>query len=118
MAASRNDSYLLSQDTTFQNRVRMSMCYYSVTVMIEAWSVPFHRERQTFASQVLNSPDTYKQLFSNLASVEPTCISDATAAGTVTITAGNVAAQAALVTDAHIDAAINTYYNSFFRTPA
>ena len=117
MPASRNDSYVLSTDTTFQNRVRSSLIAACVNIENEGWAVPFHRERETFVSQVINSPDTYKQLFANSAAVDPSCLADATVNGTVVLTSGNDAAQAALVTDAHIDAAISADFNSFFRTP-
>lgn len=39
-------------------------------------------------------------------------------AGPTTLTSANAPAQAALVTDAHINSAVNNDFNSFFRTPA
>jgi len=65
-----------------------------------------------------NVPDTYKSLFAISVANDTSVISDATAAGTVVLTGVNAAAQAALVTDAHLDAAISSQFNSFFRTPA
>jgi len=118
MTASRSDMNFLSSDSGFQGRVRASMLWTCIAITTEAWSVPFHRERQTYAVAVLNNPDAFKPLFANTVATDASVISDATAAGTVVLSAGNVAAQAALVTDAHIDNAISSQFNSFFRTPA
>lgn len=118
MAASRSDMNMLSTDTAFQNRVRASMIAASIAITTEAWTVAFHRERQTYAVAILNSPDSFKALFANSVATDANVISDATQAGTVVLTSGNVAAQAALATDAHIDAALSGQFNSFFRCPA
>lgn len=121
MAASHNDSYQLSQEPTFQNRVQVSLLAACVAISNEGWGVAFHRERSTFASQVLISPNTptnYVGLFTNTVANDSTCLADATVGGTVSLTSGNRAAQAALVTDAHIDAAIASQFNSFIREPA
>lgn len=118
MSASRSDQNLLSGDAGFIGRVRASLVSTAVAITTEARTVAFHRERETYAVAVLNAPDTFKTLFANSAATDTSVISDATAAGTVVLTAGNVATQAALVTDAHIDAAISGQFNSFFRTPA
>jgi len=117
MAASLSDMNFLSTDTGFQNRIRAQMLVTAVAVMFEAWTVAFHRERQTFAVQVINSPDSYKLIFANTVATDANVISDATVAGTVLLTAGNTAAQAALVTDAHISTAVTGQWNNFFRTP-
>jgi len=117
MPASHNDSYVLSTDAAFQNRVRSSLIYTCIAIENEGWAIAFHRERETFAAQAINSPDTYKQIFANSVATDPSCLGDATEGGTVELTSGNVAAQAALVTDAHIDNAISAQFNSFFRTP-
>lgn len=118
MATSRSDMYILSQEATFQNRVRASMIAASISITTEADSVSYHRERQTYAVAVINSPDTFKLLFANTAATDATVIGAATQAGTVVLTAGNVAAQQALVGDAAIDNAISGQFNSFFRRPA
>jgi hypothetical protein len=65
----------------------------------------------------VNAPDAYKVLFANTVATDANVSGDATVAGTVPLTTGNVATQAALVTDAHIDNAISSQFNSFFRTP-
>jgi hypothetical protein len=57
-------------------------------------------------------------LFSNTVANDTNVINDATAAGTVVLTSGNRATQQALVTDAHIDLAIASSFNSFIREPA
>jgi hypothetical protein len=113
-----NDQKLLATDATFLGRVQAGLIGVSNTIAVEGWGVPFHRERATFAAQVLNNPSAYAQLFANVLATDTNCISDATQAGTVPLTSGNVATQAALVTDAHISAACGNYYNSFFRCPA
>lgn len=118
MAVSHNDRYTLSTDAVFQNRVMTSMIAASVSITTEAWTTPFHRERQTQAVQILNSPQTYKPLVASAVATDASVIGDATQGGTVALTAGNVATQAALVTDTHIDNAVSGQFNSFFRTPA
>ncbi len=117
MAASLNDQFLLSSDPGFQGRVRTAMLVQATNVMFEAFTVAFHRERQTFAVQVLNSPDTYKELFANTVANDANIIADATVGGTVVLTPSNLVAQAALVTDAHIQSAATGQWNNFFRTP-
>jgi hypothetical protein len=119
MAVSYNDKQILSGDATFQNRVRQSMIAACVAIKAESpITTPFHRERETFLVAVMNAPDTYKLLFAQAVANDASVISDATAAGTVALTGANVVAQAALVTDAHMDTAISGQFNSFFRTPA
>lgn len=120
MAASRNDSYQLSLDATFQNRVQASLISACVSIANEGWAVPFHRERATFVSQVLSSKTSQADtvlLFSNSVSTDTTVLADATQGGTVALTTGNRVAQTALVTDAHIDNAIASQFNSFIREP-
>lgn len=121
MAATRSDMYQLSQDTTFQHRVQAALIAACISISNEGWAVPFHRERAQFCTQVLASPGgtpNYVQLFSNTVSTDAACIGAATTAGTVPLTTGNVAAQAANVTDAQIDAAIAAEFNAFIRVPA
>ena len=117
MAVSYNDKQLLAAEATFQARVKIALISACVSIKNEGNGVAFHRERETFLVGVMNSPDTYKPLVANAVANDASVISDATAAGTVALTGGNVATQAALVTDAHIDAAISSAFNSFFRTP-
>lgn len=117
MAASYNDQQFLAADTTFQNRVRQSLVAACISIKNEAATIAFHREREAFLIGVMNSPDNYKIIVAQAVASNAAVISDATAAGTVALTGGNAATQAALVTDAHIDAAISADFNSFFRTP-
>lgn len=118
MAASYSDQQFLAGDATFQNRVRQSLITACQSIKSEAVTVAFHRERETFLVAVTNQPDLYKLIFAQAAATNASVIADATQAGTVVLTGANVAAQAALVTDAHIDTAISSDFNSFFRTPA
>lgn len=121
MAAGRNDMYQLSQDPVFQNRVQASLLAACVAIANEGWAVPFHRERATFAAQVLSSNGsqaTYVTLFANAVATDANVIADATQAGTVALTPANRATQALLVTDAHIDNAISGQFNSFIREPS
>ena len=112
-----SDQQLLASDATFQNRVRQSLLAACVSIKNEAVTTAFHREREAFLVGVTNSPDSYKVLVAQSVATNASVIGDATAAGTVPLTSGNVATQAALVTDAHLDTAIASNFNSFFRTP-
>lgn len=121
MAITYNDKYQLAQEPTFQTRVQTSLVAACVSISNEGWGVVFHRERADFSRLVLLSPTSpvnYVQLFSNAVATDANVIGDATVAGATVLSAANRAAQAALVTDAHIDTAIASMFNSFIREPA
>jgi len=118
MAATLNDMNQLRLDQTFQGRVRAAIISLCLTASGEHWTVPFHRERQQFAVSFLNNPDTYLQNFASAIACDSAVISDATQGGTVAVTGSNVAAQQALVTDAHISAAFIAQLNAFLKEPA
>lgn len=121
MAVTHKDRYTLSTDPTFKTRVQAALITACVSIANEGWAVAFHRERSEFVTRILSSPSSptdWVQLFCNSVSTDATCISDATQAGTVTLSGANVATQAALVTDAHIDSAISAEFNAFIRVPA
>ena len=114
-----SDKQLLSGDPTFQNRVRQAMIAACINIKSESpTTVPFHRERETFIVGVMSQPDVFKVLFAQSVATDASVIGDATVGGTVPLTTGNVATQAALVTDPHIDTAIAGQFNAYFRTPA
>jgi hypothetical protein len=46
---------------------------------------------------------------------DPSVISDATVGSTVSLTGGNLNAQAALIIDAHINSALSAQFNAFFQ---
>lgn len=112
-----SDKFLLAGDPTFIGRVRQSMIAAAISIKNEAVTTSFHRERETLVVAIMNSPENYKTLFANSVATDANCISDATVAGATALTGANVAAQAALVTDAHIDVAVSSQFNSFIRTP-
>ena len=117
MAASRSDQALIASDPTFQNRVRQSMVAAAFAVYNEGWAVVFHRARAARCQVILNDfADTLKGRYAMGVTTDTSVIADATVGGTVAITSGNAAAQAALVTDAHIDAAISAQFNCYFET--
>lgn len=117
MVASYSDKQFLAADSTFQNRVRQSLLAACVSIKNEAVTTAFHRERENYLVAITNQPDFYKIIFTDIVANDANVISDATANGTVVLTSANAAAQAALVTDAHVDTAISSDFNSFFRTP-
>jgi hypothetical protein len=113
MAASHSDRYILSQDPGFQNRVRASLLTLAAFVQTgEAWSRD-HEDRLRLSVKILSLPATWSPLFSNVAATDPLVIGDATVGGTLVLTSVNVAAQAALVTDAHLDNAVQVQFGSF-----
>ena len=121
MAASFADSSQLALDPTFSARVGVGLWTYCQVVATEGWSVPFHRERAGFVTQIFTSIATlnpYVQLFTNTVSSDTSVLADATQAGTVVLTPANRAAQAALVTDTHISNAVASQFNSYIREPA
>ena len=115
MAASRSDQQFLAGDSTFQNRVRQSLVAACIAISSEGWAVPtLHQQRMRQVVAVMNAPDTYKLMYTIAAATDASVIADATQAGTVVLTIGNATAQAALVTDAHIDNAVSAMFNAFF----
>jgi len=118
MAATYKDMNELRQNLTFVGRVRSAMMLGCIAVANEGWTVPFHRERATYVSQILNAPDNYVSLLAGTVATDAAVIADATAGGTVPVTAANSDTQQALVTDAHIVAALANQFNAFFRVPA
>lgn len=120
MAASRSDSWFLSQDTGFQHRVQSSLMNYCSVINSEGFTVPFHRERAVYVNQILqtlNTANSVVPVFAAVASVNATVLSDVTQAGTVALTASNTPAQAALATDTDIDNAVSSQFNAFVRVP-
>lgn len=118
-AASHNDSAVLSTDTTYQNRVQesaLALCVQTV-VSEDPRTVVNHKQRAAFCQLVVSAPATFKVLFAATTATDTTVLADATQAGTVALTTGNVAAQAALVTDAHIDNAVAAEFNTFLVLP-
>lgn len=115
------DQALLATDATFQGRVRASLAAACEAISTEATTTAYHYKRIQFVAQVLptlppgSSGLNWTLVFATTVATDANVISDATAAGTVTLTAGNVATQAALVTDAHINAAVSSQFNSFFQ---
>jgi hypothetical protein len=122
MAVTHNDKWQLAQSVLFQHRVQASLVAACVNISSESpTTVPFHRERSDLARNILLAPtgtNNYVQLFSNTVACDSSVINDATATGATAITAANMDAQQALVTDTHIDTAISASFNSFARTPA
>lgn len=114
-----SDKQFLAADPTFQNRVRQSLLAACLSIKNEAVTAAFHREREQFLVTIMLQPEVYKILFTNIVANDSGVIGDATVAGTVPITSTSIAlTQAVLVTDPHIDAAVSTAFNTFFRTPA
>jgi len=114
MAASWSDSGFLAGDPAFQNRVKESMVAAAVSISNEGWAVAFHKQRLRQCVIILNDPEVQKIRYAIAVATDTNVRSDATVAGTVVLTGTNVAAQGALVTDAHIDTAIAGQFNSFF----
>ena len=121
MAVTKSDMDMVSQEPTFQNRVQASLIVACIAISNEGWAIPFHRERADFCARVLGNPNgtpNFVALFSNAVATDTSVINDATQTGTVVLSAGNRAAQAALVTDSHLDTAVSAMFNSFIREPA
>lgn len=112
MAASLNDQGLLSTDPGFIQRVRTAVIAAAVAISNEG-AVTNHVLRDGVAVQVLANPDIWKVLFSAAVATDITVSGQATAGNTV-LTASNLATQAALVTDAAINNAVSSMWNSFF----
>lgn len=122
-AVALTDEYQLSLDGVFQNRVQAALIATCVAIGTEnPTTTPFHRERQNYAEQILNSgvagnQAAYVTQFSVAVATVTAVINDATQNGTVSVTSGNRATQAALVLDTDINNAVSAVFNTFIRLP-
>lgn len=116
-AASHSDSAVLSSDPSFQNRTRESLLAACISIANEGFAILNHKKRADFCAAVVLTPESYKVLFADMIATDTNVLADATQAGTVVLTTGNVATQAALVTDAHMDAAVSSEFNTFLVLP-
>ena len=102
MATSLNAQFSLSQDSTFQGRVRASACAAAIAIHNETFTNKTV-ERDAFAKQVLlNSITNLQQLLSFAVAVD----------STVANLAGDPAIQAS-VTDTAINNAVSAAWNAF-----
>ncbi len=106
-AASHNDSAVLSTNISAE----------AITGLAGTTPIAVHLKRANYCATVLAAPDSFKVLFALTAATDANVLADATQAGTVVLTSGNVAAQAALVTDAHIDAAVAGELPAYLAVP-
>lgn len=113
MAASYNDMSVLGTNTLFVARVQAALVAGALTIAGEASSVANHYRRVSLSVQVLNAPVSWAAIFAQGVATDSSVIADSTAAGTVVLTAANVAAQQALVTDTHIINALNAQFSSY-----
>lgn len=116
MSASRNDSNVLGTYGPFANRVQPALIAACVAIANEGTAVANHPYRLSLVHAILSSPSNltaWTTLFALSVSTDATVLADATQAGTVALTANNISTQVALVTDAHIDAAISSQFNAF-----
>jgi hypothetical protein len=117
MAASHNDSAILSKDSLFIARVLQSLVAAAGNIQTEAITTntqSLHNKRAAFCVAILNNPTAYAQLFAYTVATDSNVLSNATVAGTVALTAGNVDAQQALISDTNIDNAVSGQFNNFF----
>ena len=120
MAVSHNDRYLLGTDSKFQNRCQASLLTTAIAIQSEAPTAAYHRERDIYVAAIMSTIALFNdavQRHSFACATDANVIGDATQGGTVTLTSANVDNQQALVTDAHIDAAMSAQFDTFFRTP-
>jgi hypothetical protein len=101
--ATLQSQYTLSQDATFQQRVRQSLVSAAVAISNEAGSVAFHGQRVNLAARVLADPGFWSLRFSEGVASDSTV---ATAAGSPT-------PNQASVTDAQINNAVTSQWNAY-----
>lgn len=125
MAASLNDQAILAADALFIGRVQQALVYTCTLVREETVPLPpvgvpaavistFFRKRSDFATAVLSNPAAYKMVVAAIAATDATVIANATQAGTVALTTGNVDAQQALASDTNINNAVYAQFNTLF----
>lgn len=72
MAASHSDSYVLSTDSTFTNRVRAALIAAAIAIWNEAANIAFHTQRVRYAAQIMNAPSNYAPLFASAVATDAT----------------------------------------------
>jgi hypothetical protein len=110
------DTFILSTQSTFVGRVQAALVTACGNIANEGLAVPNHPARVQLVHQILANPSNlanYTTLFAVTVAADTTVISDATQAGTVPLTTGNVQTQQALITDAHISNAVSAEFNSY-----
>jgi hypothetical protein len=118
-----SDQQLLASDTTFMARVTESLITTCNAIASEAISttmpVWLHIKRSNQCALMVQPTNlaAWHVIVAQMVATDSACINDATVAGTVSLTSGNVAAQAALVTDAHIGTAISSQFNMLLTVP-
>jgi hypothetical protein len=116
MAASFNDSAVLGANAAFVSRVQSALLSAAININSEGINVVNHGPRIQLVHQVLQSPSNltnFATMFGLSVATDASVIGDATAAGTVVLTTNNIAAQEALVTDAHITNAVSGQFNAY-----
>jgi hypothetical protein len=116
MAASFNDAAVLGANAPFVSRVQEALLSAAININSEGISVVNHGPRIQLVHQILQSPTSlqnYATMFALSVATDATVIADATLGGTVVLTAGNITAQEALVTDAHITNAVSGQFNAY-----
>jgi hypothetical protein len=109
------DQAFISNDPTFNLRIRASVIAAAIAISNESTGTAFHQQRDQIAIAVLGSPLAMQSNFAFAVASQPAVISDATVNGTVTLNSTNAAAQVALVTDTDINNAVASVWNSFFQ---
>ena len=113
-----NDGALLAAQPLFQGRVQSALIAACIAIANETFAQGggLHAFRLHLVHAIVASVAAINDAvlrFSISAATSAAVLSDATAGGTVPLTAANVAAQQALVTDATINAAVSSQFNTF-----
>lgn len=110
---SYSDMAILGTNPAFVSRVQAALVSGLQTIQGETSTTPNHYRRVALSVEVLNSPAGWASLFAQGVAADTNVIADATVGGTVTLTAANIAAQEALVTDTHIINALNAIFSNY-----
>jgi hypothetical protein len=114
-AQTLSDKGLLPTDATFQRRVQASMLTAAINISSDGLTTGINIKRHAQVASIMTSPTLWMVLFAQaVAAEDATIISQATQSGSVALTTGNLAAQAAMVTDTAINNAVSAVFNSFF----
>lgn len=126
-AQSLNDQVVLANDAIFIQRVRQSLITAAINISSDGLNTGINLKRHAQAQTIMNSPDGWKQLFSQAIVTQGAVLNPATATGTVVLKpmvcvgqpvtcteTGNVDVQQALVTDTIINTNVAAVFNAFF----
>lgn len=115
MPSTYSDQSFLADSAPFRARVQQALVAGAISVASEAVTVAHHAARAAYVAEVMANPPAFISRFAMAVAAQQAVIDAATGNGAVVLDGTNVATRQALITDAQLNAALNTVFNAFVR---